>query len=238
MTATGIQGERIAALSYELDNAGALWTSGRAQLLQMRPDSAGVVLALLSAGAEKLLKLTLGLHALDTVGEWPTVQVMRTHWGHRIAELDSQVLALLRSRTRGVGRAAVHRGGAGPRTASDPMRTELFGTLQAYAWAGRFAHLDTLAGSGSDVPSPRQRWDALKTSLVAQHPSLLTRLGDPTADLAACLAEVAGLLDVALQWWQYALYRCWQHGLAGADARRWSAQLSIAEPPGLVIGGG
>lgn len=237
MTTTGAQGERIAALSYELEDAVALWAAGRAHLQQMRPDGAGVVLSLLAAGAEKLLKLTLGLSALDTEGRWPSVHVMRQRWGHRIAELDEQVRALLLER--------IHLSNAQPfirallgRTETDPIRAELFGTLQDYASAGRFAHLDTLAGSTPDVPSPRQRWDGLASELVLARPQLLAGLAGPQQDFDACLAELAGLLDESLRWWQYALYRCWQHGLAGAEARRWSAHLSIAEPSGLVIGDG
>lgn len=236
MKATGIQGARIAALSVEMEDAVALWTAGRAQLHQRHADGAGVVLALLAAGAEKLLKLTLGLGTLETEGSWPSVQVMRNDWGHRIAELDERVRALLRSRAQlSDARPFIH--AVLDRTATDPIRAEVFGTLQSYAVDGRFAHLDTLAGSVTDIPSPRQRWDALKSTLLQDRPELLARWADPRADYQACLAELAGLLDEALQWWQYALYRCWQHGLAGADARQWSGQLSIAEPPGLVIGG-
>ncbi len=215
MTATDIEGERIAALSFELEDALALWTAGRVQLQQMRPEGAGVVLALLSAGAEKLLKLTLGLNALDTDGAWPTVQVMRTQWGHRIAALDEHVLALLRSRTT-LSAAQPFITAVLDRTATDPIRTEVFGTLQAYACAGRFAHLDTLAGSVSAVASPRQRWDELSTALAQQQPGLLDRLADPRADFAASLAELGAMLDQALQWWQYA---CTAAGSTASPAR-------------------
>ena len=136
MNAVGVQGERVAALSYELEDAVALWKVGRKHLIEMRADGAGVVLALLSAGAEKLLKLTLGLCALDTEGSWPNVQVMRQRWGHRIAELDEQVRTMLLSRShlsnaRPFIQALLHR------TATDPIRAELFGTLQDYASAWR-----------------------------------------------------------------------------------------------------
>ncbi len=99
MTATVTPEERIFALSQELEDAVALWTAGREHLQQMRADGAGVVLALLAAGAEKLLKLTLGLCTLDTEGDWPSVQVMRQRWGHQIALLDEHVGALLLSRS-------------------------------------------------------------------------------------------------------------------------------------------
>jgi hypothetical protein len=166
-----VDGARIAALSYELEDAVALLKAGREHLGQMRPSEAGVVLALLAAGSEKLLKLTLGLTDRDERGVWTTKKDM-LRWSHQIAELDEHVLHRLDARA--------HRSAAEPyikavlaRAAHDPIRRELFAALQAYAFSGRFAHLDQLAGSSPGTPSPRERWDSLMSDLVQAHPDLL-----------------------------------------------------------------
>src|SRR5689334_15059916 len=228
-----VDGGRIAALSYELEDAVALLKAGREHLGQMRPSEAGVVLALLAAGSEKLLKLTLGLTDRDETGVWTTKRAM-LGWSHRIAELDEHVLHRLEARTH-LSPAEPYIKAVLARAAHDPIRRELFAALQAYASSGRFAHLDQLAGSSQETPSPRERWDSLKNDLVQAHPELLARMVDLQEDFEQAQADLAALIDEALQWWQLAIFRAWQHGLAGPEARGWAAQLTVPEPPGLSL---
>jgi hypothetical protein len=51
----------------------------------------------MAGGAEKLLKLTLGLYGLEVDGNWPKAAVMLA-FGHKITELNAKVERLIRSR--------------------------------------------------------------------------------------------------------------------------------------------
>jgi hypothetical protein len=70
-----------AALSQEIDAAGTLLRHGHAILAQYRfaARDAEAVFVCLGGGAEKLLKLTLGLIQLDVDGMWPTKATMQRH---------------------------------------------------------------------------------------------------------------------------------------------------------------
>src|SRR5436190_1127328 len=90
----------LKALSDEVDAASSLFRHGFKILSDYRFASrdADPVFVCLAGGAEKLLKLTLGLYTLDTSQAWPDVKTMKSQWRHQIAALDGHVRDLLRGR--------------------------------------------------------------------------------------------------------------------------------------------
>src|SRR5215203_5637213 len=81
---------RWAALSKELDAAASLLAHG-VRILQIDGYSvldAPAVLACLATGAEKLLKLTIGIVAIEESGTWPNKKTMAERYRHAILDLD------------------------------------------------------------------------------------------------------------------------------------------------------
>ena len=75
---TPIAPHRWAALSKELDASASLLAHG-VRILQIDGYSvldAPAVLACLATGAEKLLKLTIGMMSMDANGTWPDKKTM------------------------------------------------------------------------------------------------------------------------------------------------------------------
>jgi hypothetical protein len=88
------------ALIRESNDAAALFSHGLDALHAMRHDvtDAVAVMSLLALGAEKMLKLTIGLASRDQGKGWPTTDYMRRTIGHRVLKADQIARPLLDSR--------------------------------------------------------------------------------------------------------------------------------------------
>lgn len=95
--------QQAVLLTMEVESAVNLLRDGREALRTLTHSSRGAdtVWTLLSLGAEKVLKLSIGLAALEDTGEWPGA--MLRGYVHRVVKLDDDVRELM---TAGVGRAA------------------------------------------------------------------------------------------------------------------------------------
>jgi hypothetical protein len=91
---------RWAALSKELDAAASLLAYG-VRILRIDGYSvldAPAVLACLATGAEKLLKLTIGMVAVEETGTWPDKRTMAERYRHAILDLDHNARAAIANR--------------------------------------------------------------------------------------------------------------------------------------------
>lgn len=88
--------EKVRALSDEVDAAASLLRHGLTLLASYTFASrdADAVFVCLAGGAEKLLKLSAGLYALEASGSWPSKSTMKG-FGHDIVELHSHVRGLI-----------------------------------------------------------------------------------------------------------------------------------------------
>ena len=98
-----------------------------------------------------------------------------------------------------------------------------------YARAGRFHNLDTLAGSSPPKDSPHTLWEQVELGVLNDHPALLAQIASP-AEYRQGRESLNMILDRSLHVWQHALYRAWQHGLTGSQARQCAGSLQTDEP--------
>jgi hypothetical protein len=213
--------QQVGALGYEVDDAVSLLGAGRRAL--MSESEPVVVITLLGSGAEKLLKLTLGLVALDETGAWPSQQAMRGTWGHNVEAMAVATRDVMRRR-RDLGTAPGYLDLLLEQTGRDAVLDAMLRLLSRHGRAGRFYNLDSLAGATDLQPPPRDMWEEMELSLVLPDPDLLSRIADPHGYPAA-RRELNALLDEAFRRWLELHFRAWQHGVIGPHARAWSAAL-------------
>lgn len=151
---------RLRALSDEVDATSSLVRHGLAILGQYRHATrdADAIFVCLAGGAEKLLKLTVGLYATESAGAWPSKSVMQGIYGHDIVALDGKVRRLVtdlqaQSTAPGYIRELLEQVDANQYLGS------ILATLARYAIRGRFYNLDTLAEAPQPEDSPAQPWE-------------------------------------------------------------------------------
>lgn len=169
--------------------------------------------ACFAGGAEKLMKMSIGLERRDRTGSWPSYDEMRG-FGHDIVTLNTHTLELIetkKSSSTAPGyidelRAAVD---------SDPIIDSLLGALSRYAKMGRYYNLDHLADAPQLEPSPRALWEQVQQDMFKRQPDLLS---DPDSTHAKVNALVG---DSCADWCQL-IVRAWITGMFGASAKQWS----------------
>src|SRR4051812_4460266 len=91
--------ERASGLGLirECNDAASLFSRGLGTIRAIggHYEDAVVVMSLLALGAEKMLKVTIGLAKRDQAGTWPTKDYMRRKIGHRVATADHGARPLL-----------------------------------------------------------------------------------------------------------------------------------------------
>lgn len=213
------------ALSHEIDAAGTLLRHGHAILSEYRFASrdAEAVFACLGGGAEKLLKLTVGLLAIAEGAPWPQQATMKDA-GHRITGLDERVRRAIaermdRSTAPGLIAKLLEWTGA------DPGISQILATLERYATNGRFYNLDRLGGLEQSGESPQALWDELHMMVIEANPKLLEQLANEERDDAQ--RTINRVIALSLGAWCELIARSWITGVCGAEAQRWSAQLDL-----------
>jgi len=134
------------------------------------------VFATLAIGVEKVVKLALGIMAIDQGRPWPSKAI----WGHDSARMDLQLRDALRER--------IASGEFSPFVAAllctvdnDPIWAAVVNALEIYATEGRFYNLDVIGGRTQKRGNPDEAWNAAEQAALAADPSLrqmMTALDD------------------------------------------------------------
>lgn len=225
VTGTPIPIEKVIALSDEVDAAASLLRHGLRVLesYTFAARDADAVFVCLAGGAEKLLKLSTGLHALDTTGSWPSKAAMMGI-GHDIVKLYSHVRDLIvqdaPSRSTAPGFITDLLG----KVDNDPHIDHVLEVLGTYAKKGRFYNLDHLADDAQSGDSPKLLWEALHQGLLKLHPELLVQLASVNQSHAA-RTELNSLIIRSITDWRELITRAWRTGVFGRLAKQWAPLL-------------
>jgi hypothetical protein len=222
--------EQWPALSREIDAAASLLRHGFAILAEYRfaARDAEPLFACLAGGVEKLLKLTVGVAALDDGDAWPSKATMKKRVGHKIVELDSTVRDMIAGRQE---RSSAPGLIAQLLTLTDRHAgvVRVLATLERYAVDGRFYNLDLLGGDAQGNPSPHDLWHELEDAVIEANPEMLDQLADRND------REVRTATNEIIAWslgaWCELVRRSWVTGVFGELARHWSSQLELGHPP-------
>jgi hypothetical protein len=218
--------DKVIALCDEVDAAGSLLRHGLSLLesYTFASRDADAVFVCLAGGAEKLLKLTTGLHALGSSGSWPSKPTM-TGFGHDIIELYDHVRHLIVQHASTDGTAPGCIAELLNDVDNDPHIGKVLETLGTYAIKGRFYNLDHLAGASQPGDSPKQLWEALHQELLGFHPHLLAQLASAEQSQAA-REELNNLIISSITGWRELITRAWRTGVFGSLAQQWAPQLA------------
>lgn len=182
------------------------------------------LLALLSIGAEKMLKMTYALIIEDATGSWPSASTMRG-FGHDVATLDRECRRLFRDRIH-LATSDRYVAGLLDDLDADPFITRLLEILTRYGQAGRFAHLDALSGQAQPGEPPRTMWERYDTDLGLLAPAFPLSRAISNEDFDRLVRrplnerhrEIVGR-------WREVYFRALIHGLAGDAAKAYGWDL-------------
>ncbi|MDT4991085.1 MAG: hypothetical protein QOH97_977 [Actinoplanes sp.] len=221
---SGLSQDQQLSLIYECTDASSLFTRGLDMLTSIRDDDTGAVavMSLLALGAEKMLKLTIGLAAVDRGESWPSKGDMRAI-GHRVLKADLAARPLVDLRP---GTAPGHVADLKGKVAADSVLPTLLEALDRFGAAGRFYHLDILAETKQPEQSPKHLWHDATAAVMTQDPDLASAIGG-TADFAAARRRWNQVMVAALQLWWELYHAAWQTGVIGDLARQYSGELKL-----------
>lgn len=120
------------------------------------------IMTMLSIGVEKLLKLTIGVIALDEAHEWPSKTTMMSY-GHGIVELFERVMTEIHVRT---ANSSDYVKGLVSGVDDDPALCSLLSALDRYGRSGRFYNLDMLADAPQLDADPARIWDVAEQAAL------------------------------------------------------------------------
>jgi hypothetical protein len=216
---------QLAALSKELDAAASLLAHG-VRILQSDGYSvldAPTVLACLATGAEKLLKLTIGMVAIEETGSWPDKKTMAERYRHAILALDRYARAAIMRRIDKSGAPGYIRELLSS-VENDVVIGPVLEALDNYARQGRFYNLDMLADVPQVDPSPSELWhDGMETKILLADTSLLEEIADPKKYPAGRERLNRRIVASIEGWWEL-YYRAWLTGVVGSLAQMWAPQ--------------
>jgi hypothetical protein len=215
------------ALAREADDAAGTFSHGLALLRRLHTSARdwAATFALLSTGAEKLLKLTVGLTHLEQTNEWPSREFMQTKMRHRIVLLDQHAGAALRDRMT-LSTVPGHMKSAMERVSADPLIGPMLRALDRYATQGRFFNLDTLADSPQREPSPSELWEEVLSEVVQNDPDVLEIFARITTHAEGRRRVNDAIADSLELWWQV-YQRAWTTGILGLRGKRWASTLDL-----------
>lgn len=215
----------LRTLSDEIDAASTLLRHGIDTLsnYSFAARDADAVFVCLASGSEKLLKLSIGLHTLSTTGSWPPPKTMRTQFGHRICDLDTEVRRIIQGGL-GSSTAPGHLQQELQGVSADTVATRTLATLERYADQGRFYNLDFLGGKTQDTKSPAQMWDELEQSLIQNDPELATSLIE---DWHKARKDLNKRVRSSFIRWCQLVISGWKTGVMGDLAKACSGQLTL-----------
>lgn len=188
------------------------------------------VLSTWAIGAEKLLKVAIGLHGLSLGAGWPSKSTMMSY-KHQIERLDDELSAAIhswmgRESRGGYLRAVVER------VDDDPVWASLRVALGLYGDQGRFRSLDALSGSTQTKANPYEAWEAAvqaawKTSSRMERWRARDMVTMQAAEFDQQSLDLhAAVTDSLVNWW-FMITRLARHGFLGERGRLFGAD---AEP--------
>jgi hypothetical protein len=176
----------------------------------------GAVFTQLSQGVERLLKVTY-LLSEESAGRAVDPKFGAGAGGHAISVLNTRVLSTLAAASES---AAPYLRELLADTMNDPFWRDVVTALDAWAaTSGRYGDLDALRGKASQVDPAWAPWEE------AEHRAIAEGEGWGNLSEEALIASRLLVLHSVMRWW-HTLYRCWQHGLVGADGRTFASDVS------------
>lgn len=176
------------------------------------------IMTMLSIGVEKLLKVAVGLVALDEHGAWPTKTVMKREFGHGTANLDRMLRGKLQAGIVGKSYEDYIQGLFNA-VEADPVWPVLLDALDAYGRSGRFYNLDLLADEPQSWDSPSEKWTLVENCAIDASPELQALrdagfAGDNTAFDQLTRDINNAIADSLHRWWE-AIAVLGRHGVLG-----------------------
>lgn len=221
------------ALIREADTTTALLGEGLAMLVRegWRSGAGAPAWTCLASGAERLMKLTIGLTA-EAVGKpWPSAEI-RNIYGHRLSALRPEVDRALGERITDAAAPPYIRALVG-HVNDDPYLPLIFEALAQWSEStGRYRDFNILGGEKVEGYAPSAAWESAEQRVLVDRPEWLGRLAGP--DNRAALVDMRSeLARTVVRWW-FLHYRAWAHGVFGAVASQHSSSLDPRSSP--VIG--
>ncbi|MEU7385068.1 MULTISPECIES: hypothetical protein [unclassified Streptomyces] len=176
----------------------------------------------LAGGAEKLLKLTLGLNELGSRGTWLEEKRMRS-FGHKIDALDEHIRKMVEARIE-QHHSVAHLRQVLNRVDANPYVKPILQTLTTYANQGRYYNLDTLARGSLTDQSPAELWEELHEKILDANPGILRKIAELNDEGRKGLNEE--IKNAFCVWVEY-LAQFWRIGFFGREAQRWASQLDL-----------
>jgi hypothetical protein len=222
----GLTQEQKLSLIQECTDASSLFTRGLDMLTSIRDDDTGAVavMSLLALGAEKMLKLTIGLEAVGQGRSWPSKPQMQAI-GHQVLAADRAARPLL---SRQPGTVPGHVAELAARVDADAVLPVLLEALDRFGAAGRFYHLDILAESQQPEQSPKHLWHNARVAVMKQDPGLAAAIGE-TTEFTASRRRWNMMMVASLQLWWELYYSAWRSGVIGDLARQYSGELKLRD---------
>ena len=221
---------RFAIQYEEIDASLALLRSARDIMSSYRTalQDSDALLATLSIGIEKMLKLIYGFIIEDETGSWPTKAVLagQTGFRHDVLNLDRACRKKLRERSALATSGHYFLSVLDDRDA-DQLIDKMLGVLAYYGTDGRFALLDQL-GDRPPVAdkSPQRQWEAYDRQVMLTEPKL--PVGTiPTDEYMEFVRTPANLRHVEiLKRWREPYYWAAMHKVLPEQARLFTMQLA------------
>lgn len=212
------------ALMQEANDAAALFGQGLAAVGRMRSDyeDAVAVMALLALGAEKMLKLTIGLNRVEQSGTWPP-KVEMIGLGHRIKEAERRARSALNTEP---GTSVGWMGDLKSQVDADPVLPQVLEALHRFGDRGRFYFLDYLGEAPQPGPAPSILWQQMTTAIARRDGELLAAIaGGATA--AQGRAQVNAIIGGSLRRWWELYVTAWRTGVIGEQAKQFAPEIKL-----------
>jgi hypothetical protein len=211
-------------LSQEADDAAALFTHGLRITQEIRHDynDAASAMSLLALGAEKMLKLTIGLARLSRSQPWPGRNYMH-RLGHKIVIADKRARRMLDLRC---GTVPGHMQERAAKIDSDNVIALALPALERFADQGRFYFLDSLGEDPQTEAAPHSLWTSMVEDVMLANPQLRPMSGE-SASLDMSRSQVNLVIVASLRdWWEF--YRvAWMTGVNGPLAKELSSAIRL-----------
>jgi len=176
----------------------------------------GAVFTQLSQGVERVLKVTY-LLGEESAGHQVDPKFGAGPVGHAISELNARVFSFLVPASQS---AVPYIRGLVSETLDDPYWRDVLVALDAWAaTSGRYRDLDALRGKPAQGDPAWARWEEAERRAISE----VGGWGELSEEVLK--DSRLRVLRSIMSWW-HTLYRCWQHGLVGADGRSFSSGLS------------
>lgn len=176
----------------------------------------GAAFTQLSQGVERLLKVTY-LLSEESAGRAVDPKFGAGAGGHAITDLNTRVLSTLAAASES---AVPYLRELLADTMNDPYWKDVLIALDAWAaTSGRYGDLDALRGKESRVDPAWAPWEEAERRAIAEG-GWWGNLSDDALAASRLL-----VLRSVMRWW-HTLYRCWQHGLVGADGKAFASGVS------------